>query len=144
MHISSVISMLAVLALTGQISAPASAQIFERTPEGAYEGADLDAPLSLLQSQALAEVREKDRDRYLYLAREIGIFQKKYYRRGPPLIKPIAEWTQRDLWSFRDEYDRFAIQRDDLELWSAIELAILVDTLTSEGGGSEGEGEGDE
>lgn len=132
--------MLAVLALAGQINTPASAQFFSGAPEGVYEVGDPDAKLSLLQRQALAEVREKDRSRYLYLARAGRIFQKKYYRRGPPLIKPIAEWTQGDLWWFRTEYDLFATQRDDLEVWSALELAILVDTITSDVGGSDGEG----
>jgi len=143
MHISFLFPTLLFLALACQISSPVSAQGFEGAPEGVYEVADPDAKLSLLQRQALAEVREKDRSRYLYLARAGSIFQKKYYRRGPPLIKPIAQWTQGDLWWFRTEYDQFATQRDDLEKWSAIELAIMVDTIASDGGG-EGEGEGAE
>ena len=141
MHISLLISILAVLALLGQISTPASAQIIEGIPEGVYEVADPDAPLSLLQSQAVAEIREKDRHLYIIVARLGKIYRKQYYTPKNPLIKPIAEWTQGDLWVFRDQYDRLALPRDDLEKWSALELAILVDTIASDSGGDDGEGD---
>jgi hypothetical protein len=143
MHITLLISMLAVLVLLGQTSTPASAQIFEGTPEGVYEVADPDAPLSLLQSQAVAEVREKDRHLYMIIARLVKIYRKKYYSPKHRLIKPIAEWTQRDLWVFRQQYDKLFIPgtENGLEKWSALELAILVDTIASDSGGDDGDGD---
>lgn len=123
-------------AMTVAISAtPANAQAIE----GVYEVADPDAPLSFLQRQALGEVREKDRSRFVYMARSIGIVIRSGPRLAKPTVKPLAEWTQGDLWAFRTEYDKFAEQRDDFENWSALELATMIRHLTLDGGGGGGD-----
>jgi len=44
-------------------------------------------------------------------------------------------------WVFRQQYDRLYIPGNGLEKWSAVEMALLVDTIASDGGGSDGEGD---
>ncbi|GBE43480.1 hypothetical protein BMS3Bbin10_01557 [bacterium BMS3Bbin10] len=69
MHPAKLFLTLAVAAFTSQIAAPASAQFTDGVVEGVYEVTDPNAPLSLLQRQALAEIREKDRTQYTVFAR---------------------------------------------------------------------------
>lgn len=132
---------LSVVALACAGPAPASAQ---QVVEGVYEVTDPDAPLDFVQRQALGELREKDYHRYMSTARDAKILLHKRFRNATPSVKPIAEWTQGDLWKFRRLYDLYAQQTEGLERWSVHELATMIDFLTSDIGGDGGEGGGED